>query len=407
MKITFIIATLGSGGAERVLVTLANELCKKHQIKIIKFHKEDSFYKLDEKVLVESLAEFKFTNLYHKIASRIKKFFALKKAMKASHSDIFISFLDSTNIACIVANFGSKTPLIISEHSTQSYLKSKIWRALRRVFYPYCAALTVLSQNDKSYYEKFVKNVKVLFNPCHFTPQTNLQKENVVLFVGRLDENKNAAMFLRAVANLNKNLQNEYEFIIAGDGEQRANLEKLARNLGIKASFLGKVMGVETLYQRAKILCLCSFVEGLPTVLVESLFFEVVRVGTDYVNSAKDLIQDDLDGFIVPKDDDKAMSEKLTLLMNDESLRLRLAQRASKRCADFDTTNIVKKWLTLIDEVLEKKGAKSNLNSNLKPNLKAQNKAQNLGKKAEFQPNSSQNSKPKIKLNSKTKKAKQ
>ena len=170
---------------------------------------------------------------------------------------------------------------------------------------------------------------------------------------------------------------------------------------------MGKVTGVETLYQRAKILCLCSFVEGLPTVLVESLFFEVVRVSTDYVNSAKDLIQDDLDGFIVPKDDDKAMSEKLTLLMSDESLRLRLAQRASKRCADFDTTNIVKKWLTLIDEVLEKKGAKLNLNSNLKPNLKAQNKAQNLGKKAEFQPNSSQNSKPKIKPNSKTKKAKQ
>ena len=125
------------------------------------------------------------------------------------------------------------------------------------------------------------------------------------------------------------------------------------------------------------------------------------------VNSAKDLIQDDLDGFIVPKDDDKVMSEKLALLMNDESLRLRLAQRASKRCADFDTTNIVKKWLALIDEVLEKKGAKLNLNSNLKPNLKAQNKAQNLGKKAEFQLNSSQNSKPKIKLNSKTKKAKQ
>ncbi len=407
MKITFIIATLGSGGAERVLVTLANELCKNHQIKIIKFHKEDSFYKLDERVLVESLTEFKFTNLYHKIASRIKKFFALKKAMRANKSDIFISFLDSTNIACIVANFGSKTPLIISEHSTQSYLKSKIWRALRRVFYPYCAALSVLSKSDKSYYEKFVKNVKVLFNPCHFTPQAKLQKENVVLFVGRLDENKNAAMFLRAVANLSKNLQNEYEFIIAGDGNERKNLEKQAQNLKVNVRFLGRVEGIEALYKKAKILCLCSFVEGLPTVLVESLFFEVVRVSTDYVNSAKDLIQDDLDGFIVPKDDDKAMSEKLALLMSDESLRLRLAQRANKRCADFDTTHIVKKWLTLIDEVLEKKDANSNSNLNLKPNLKTQKQAQNSGKKAEFQPNSSQNSKPKIKPNLKTKKAKQ
>ena len=202
-----------------------------------------------------------------------------------------------------------------------------------------------------------------------------------------------------------KNLQNEYEFIIAGDGNERKNLEKQAQNLKINVRFLGRVEGIEALYKKAKILCLCSFVEGLPTVLVESLFFEVVRVSTDYVNSAKDLIQDDLDGFIVPKDDDKAMSEKLALLMSDESLRLRLAQRASKRCADFDTTHIVKKWLTLIDEVLEKKGANSN--SNLKPNSKTQKQAQNLGKKAEFQPNSSQNSKPKIKPNLKTKKAKQ
>lgn len=356
MKITFIIASLGSGGAERVLVTLANALCQKHKVQIIKFSAENSFYPLDERVSVQTLAQFKFTNLYHKIMSRFKKFFALKKAMKASNSDIFISFLDSTNIACIGANFGSKTPLIISEHSTQSYLKPKIWRALRRLFYPHCNALSVLSESDKIYYKKFVKKVKVLFNPCHFSPQKNLQKENVILFIGRLDTNKNGAMFLRAIANLPQNLQSEYEFIIAGEGEERTNLEILALNLGIKVCFLGRVQDIETLYKRAKILCLCSFVEGLPTVLIESVFFEVVRVSTDYVNSARDLIKDGADGFIVPQNDDKAMSERLKRLMSDEKLREKLARKASKRCADFDTAHIVKKWLALIKKVRKKAG---------------------------------------------------
>lgn len=367
MKITFIIATLGSGGAERVLVSLANALCEKNEIKIIKFNAENSFYSLDERVSVQSLPQFKFTNLYHKIASRFKKFFALKKAMRQSNSDIFISFLDSTNIACIGANFGSKTPLIISEHSTQSYLKPKIWRILRRLFYPYCNALSVLSANDKSYYQKFVKNVKVLLNPCHFTPQINLQKENVVLFVGRLDKNKNAALFLRSVANLPSNLRTKYEFIIAGDGDERAKLEKLALDLGVKACFLGKVADIETLYQKAKIICLCSFVEGLPTVLIESLFFGVARISTDYVNSARDLIKEGKDGFIVPKDDEKAMSEKMALLMSDEKWRLKIAQNAAKRCKDFDTTRIVKKWLALIKEVREN-ATKKGKNANLKPN---------------------------------------
>lgn len=352
MKISFIIATLGSGGAERVLTTLANELCKKCEVSIIKFNQEECFYPLDEKVSVQSLQAFKFDNLYNKILSRFKKFFALKKAMRESKSDVFISFLDSTNIACIVANFSSKTPLIISEHSTQSYLKPKIWRALRRIFYPYAQALTVLSKSDKSYYESFVKKVVVLFNPCHFSAQNeNWQKENCVIFVGRLDKNKNALLFLKAVAKLPKCLQNKYEFLVIGEGDEKENLKQCALNLGIKVSFLGKVQNIKAVYERAKILCLCSFVEGLPTVLIESLFFKIARISTDYENSAHDLIHDAKDGFIVPKDDEVAMSKKLELLMNDENLRLSLVDEAFKRCKDFNSTHITQKWLRLIEEL--------------------------------------------------------
>lgn len=74
MKISFIIATLNSGGAERVLVTLANALCKEHEVSIIKFHAGESFYKLENEVKVTSLEQFRFDTLYHKIASRFKKF---------------------------------------------------------------------------------------------------------------------------------------------------------------------------------------------------------------------------------------------------------------------------------------------------------------------------------------------
>ena len=376
MKIAFIIATLQNGGAERVLVSLANEFCKNCEIKIIKFDNLPSFYELDKGVLVEDLPAFKFTNLYHKIASRFKKFFALRKALKESKADIFISFLDSTNIACIMANFGLKTPLIISEHSTQGYLKPKIWRLLRRLFYPYCDALTVLSSKDRAYYESFVKNVKLLLNPCHFTPCLNLKKENVVLFVGRLDKNKNCAMFLRAVANLPPSLQKEYEFIIAGEGEERKKLEKLALDLKINVNFLGRIKNIEALYKRAKIICLCSFVEGLPTVLIESLFFEVARISTDYENSARDLIDEGKDGFLVPCDEARAMSEKLTLLMQDEALRLSLAKNATKRSEDFGIETVVKQWFELINEVL-KNNAK--IHKNLKEN----------SKKPEFNANSS------------------
>lgn len=49
---------------------------------------------------------------------------------------MFLSLLDTTNIACIFAKIGLKTPLIISEHSNEAYLKSKL-AFLRRLSYPF------------------------------------------------------------------------------------------------------------------------------------------------------------------------------------------------------------------------------------------------------------------------------
>lgn len=355
MRISFIIATLNSGGAERVLVSLANALCKEHKVSIIKFHPGKSFYKLESEIRVVSLKSFRFDTLYHKIASRFKKFFALRKALKESKADVFISFLDTTNIACIVAKIGLKTPLIISEHSNEAYLKPKIWRFLRRVSYPFCDALTVLGSSDKEYYESFVKRVRLLLNPCHFSDElpsnSSFEKENLVLFIGRLDANKNPAMFLKALACLDKNLQETYSFVIAGDGELRQELEYKAKSLGIRVDFLGRVENIKALYERAKVLCLCSFIEGLPTVLIESLYFEVCRISSSYYNGAKDLIKDNYDGLLVGCDDEIALAKKLELVLRDETLRKELANNAKKRCKDFEPSHIKEEWLKLIAEV--------------------------------------------------------
>lgn len=353
MKISFIIATLNAGGAERVCVSFANELCKEHNVSIVKFHKENSFYELDERVSVKTLKQFSFNSLYNKIASRIKKFLALRKALKDEKSDVYVSFLDSTNIACIIANIGLNKPLIICEHSSQSYLKSKIWRFLRRLTYPYAKLLTVLSNEDKIYYEKFVKDVRVLLNPCHFSTQ-NIQKskkENLVLFVGRLDENKNAKMFLKAVANLDENLRKDYDFVVAGDGELREYLENLAKDLKINVKFLGKVSEISKLYKKAKVLCLCSFVEGLPTVLIESLYFDVARISTRYKGNLDDLIEDKKDGLLVKTDDFISLSKALSSLILDEKLLLQILENAEKRKQSFDTKVLSDRLLSFIKEV--------------------------------------------------------
>ncbi len=213
----------------------------------------------------------------------------------------------------------------------------------------------MLGSSDKIYYEKFVKRVKLLPNPCHFSTEISLnehfEKENLVLFIGRLDQNKNPQMFLKAIVHLDKKLQEDYEFVVAGDGELRQELEYKAKSLGIRVKFLGRVENVKALYEKAKVLCLCSFVEGLPTVLIESLYFEVCRISTSYYNGAKDLINDNKDGFLVGCDDEIALARKLELVLKDEQLRKNIVINAKKRCEDFEISYIKKQWLELIDEV--------------------------------------------------------
>lgn len=355
MKITFIIATLNSGGAERVLVTLANYFCKFHEVSIIKFHEQNSFYKVNEKIKIITLKQFKFNNLYNKIASRFKKYFALRKALKEQNADVFISFLDTTNIICIMAKIGLKTPLIISEHSNEIYLKNKIFRFLRRFTYPYADALTILTKSDENYYKNFVKNIIYLQNPCNFTLQNlDYKKENLVIFVGRLDENKNALMFLKAINNLDENIKNTYKFQIAGDGDLKEKLSQEAKNLNIKVDFLGKVNDIEELYKKAKIICLCSFVEGLPTILIESMYFKVARISTNYCNNANELINNEKDGFIINLNDDKELAQKITLLASDENLREKITNEALLRTKDYDIKNIYEKWINLINTLKAK-----------------------------------------------------
>lgn len=72
------------------------------------------------------------------------------------------------------------------------------------------------------------------------------------------------------------------------------------------------------LMKKQKCFVFCSFVEGLPTVLIESLYFEVCRISSSYYNGAKDLIKDNHDGLLIGCDDEIALAKKLELVLNDE-----------------------------------------------------------------------------------------
>ena len=256
-----------------------------------------------------------------------------------------ISFLDAVNTLVLFSSAGLKTPIIISEHTNYLAPKRAIFKVLRRISYPFANALSVLSDEDLSYYSKFCKNVMKIYNPLFEEVRSEgFSKENLIIFVGRLNKIKNCEMFVRVAASLK---QSGYKFAVAGDGGERSNLKNLAKNLGADVQFLGNVSDIASLYKRAKVLLSCSNFEGLGNTLIEAINYDCVRVATR-TSGAKELIKDGFDGLLCEINDADQMSEKLANLIQNEAKMGEFVKNARARLDEFSVEQIYKKWLELL-----------------------------------------------------------
>lgn len=352
MRVLFVISTMQAGGAERVMAILSRYFANFHDVTLLKFDSKPSFYDIDERVkLVDlpypMLKQGFFTNFFR----RIKKFFYQRKLIKDGNFDVIISFMDSTNINVILSNMFINRPLFISEHSSSGFLKPRLWVGLRRLLYPYATGLTVLTKSDFDYY-KFVKNKVVMYNPMFEASKKGLSKENIILFVGRLVALKGCDVFLKAISLIDKDTIKDYRVVIAGSGDEKQRLDLIAHDLHIDVEFVGQTNDIASLYERSKIIVSSSKTEGLPNVLIESTFFDCARVATA-TTGAKELIDDGVDGFLVPIDDTKALSERIKTLICDEDLRQKFVKNANLKADNFKIEQIYKKWMEFIQSSIK------------------------------------------------------
>lgn len=148
-----------------------------------------------------------------------------------------------------------------------------------------------------------------------------------VLAVARLIPNKGVDTVITACARAGVALT------IAGDGPERADLEALARRLGADVRFEGNVppQALQGLYATARVVILASRRgEGLPNVLLEGLAHGRPVVATPCAGT-RDLIEDGVNGLLVPPGDVEALAGAVTRLTSDEGAagRLAAAGRAS------------------------------------------------------------------------------
>ena len=331
MKLLFVITSLENGGAERVCASLANYFSTEHEVEILYFSGE-IFYEISPKV---KLNKFSRNSRIPRLAAKL---LAIRK--RAKDADCVISFMDSTNILSIIATAFLGRKLIISEHSAHDFVGLK-WRVLRRIFYPFATALTVLSRSDFNYYS-FVKNKAIIYNPSIFKPSFGGQKEKLIIFVGRLEPVKGCDIFLRALALLKLD---DFKLLVLGAGSQKKSLQSLSAKLGLKnLEFLGSVSDIQNYYKKAKIIVSSSRFEGLGNVLIESAFFDCIRVATPTAG-ALELLEDGKNGFISSDFSEQALAKAILKALNADESVLENTRAESEK---FSLENIAKEWWELI-----------------------------------------------------------
>jgi glycosyltransferase involved in cell wall biosynthesis len=165
-----------------------------------------------------------------------------------------------------------------------------------------------------------------------------------ILAVGNLKPQKNHALLLAAYAKLDKGEHDR--LVIIGEGELRAALEQQAADLGIAGwvRMPGQSSTLEAFYQTADLFVMSSRHEGLPTVMIEALGFGLPVVSSDCPSGPREILDHGRFGTLVPVDDPTALAKAV-----DEALAGPVDRAALKsRAEDFAPDTISRQLVGLL-----------------------------------------------------------
>jgi colanic acid/amylovoran biosynthesis glycosyltransferase len=187
------------------------------------------------------------------------------------------------------------------------------------------------------------------------TDRSGSDRSAEILFVGRLLHGKGLPLLFDAIAELRRR-DLDVRATIVGDGPARAELEAVARGLGLSAHvrFLGSVGqdDIRSHYARADLFCLPSFAEGIPVVAMEAMAMELPVVSTRIAGLAE-LIEDGRHGFLVAPGRVDELTDALERLVRAPAERKQMGRAARQKVSDdYDVARSAERMRAVFEEEL-------------------------------------------------------
>jgi len=194
---------------------------------------------------------------------------------------------------------------------------------------------------------------------CGIEPELFTQAEDTalnrqgerLLYVGRLAAAKGLPVLLQSLATL-KLERPDIQLTVVGDGEDRAALEAEAQklNLGSNVTFIGyqSPESVREHLRASDVFVMSSFAEGVPVVLMEAMMAGLPVVATQ-IAGVSELVEDGVNGFLVPPSNTEALTGRIAALLADSDLRSQLGSQGRRKVSqEFNIHHEAKKLYGLI-----------------------------------------------------------
>jgi len=163
----------------------------------------------------------------------------------------------------------------------------------------------------------------------------------IVLYLGWLSPEKGPQVAINAMTKLPDAL-----LVVAGDGPQRADVERLAADVAPgRVRFLGAVDDASAVMSACDVFVLPASIEGLPAVLIEAGLTGLPVVATD-IGAVREVIIDDETGIVVPPDEPAALAAAVSAALRDGA---GLAANLRQHCLDrFEINVVAQRWDALL-----------------------------------------------------------
>lgn len=348
MHIVFVCDTMNAGGAERVISNLANGFSQSnHQVTIVMIGRgaKGSFYDINSSISLVSLFEIE------KKISFLKRYSILKKALIKLQPSIVISLLSYVCIYTWLALRHTKIPYIVSERNDPNQ-RPGFKQFLLNLSFKRASGCAFQTDDALQWYSKInLKKSCVIHNPVNIdVNKKSSERNNTILFIGRLEKQKNCLMLLEAFKLFSK-IHNDYILKIYGSGPQKKEILDFMQTNALQDKVL--MLDPDSRWMEkeagAAMLVLSSDYEGMPNVLAEGLSLGLPCVSTNCtIGGPKELSKFFPDSlFLAKTGDTNDFCDKMCQASNKKPESPHIPKELQ---IDF----IVAQWISFIELVLNK-----------------------------------------------------